>query len=95
MVVSDKIVQIKFIFKYLAKSIEVKSFMGIKLFFCHFLCESWDLPDRLAEGRKIALSRPNLLILWFKSTASFDVGHRPKINQPTSMITIHHDIDLL
>lgn len=56
MVASDEVVQIKFILKDFAEAVEVECFMGIELFFGHFLCESWDLSNCFPIRRKVPFS---------------------------------------
>ena len=50
---------------------------------------------RLPIRRIVPFSRSHLLILWSEPITSPDIGHRSEINQPASMIAIHHNIDLL
>lgn len=94
-VASNEVVQIKFILKDFAEAVEVECFMGIELFFGHFLRESWDLSNCFPIRRKVPFSWSDLFIPWSEPTTSPDIGHRSKINQPASMVAIHHDIDLL
>lgn len=56
MVASDEVVKIKFILKDFAEAKEVEGFMGIKLFFGHFLCELWNLPYSFPIRRKVPFS---------------------------------------